>query len=137
MAMGGGRFDYTSVVIRFLFSLFFVLATYNPSGVSYFHWMLSASDLPLKLLVGLILVGVYAILIISTWRMIGWFGVSLVATTCATAGWVLWELGVVDLGSLSAFSTSVLVMLAVVFTAGISYSGAHTRLTGILHIENK
>ena len=25
----------------------------------------------------------------------------------------------------------------VVFTAGISYSGAHTRLTGILHIENK
>ncbi|BBK38993.1 hypothetical protein STAQ_40710 [Allostella sp. ATCC 35155] len=137
MAMGGGRFDYTSVVIRFLFSLFFVLATYNPSGVSYFHWVLSASDLPLKLLVGLILVGVYAILIISTWRMIGWFGVSLVATTCATAGWVLWELGVVDLGSLSAFSTSVLVMLAVVFTAGISYSGAHTRLTGILHIENK
>ena len=137
MAMGGARFDYTSVLIRFLFSLFFVLATYNPSGVSYFHWMQSAGDLPLKLLVGLILIGVYAILAISTWRMIGMFGVSLVIATCAAAGWLLWELGVVDLGSISAFSTSILVMLAVVFTAGISYSGVHTRLTGILHIENK
>ena len=43
----------------------------------------------------------------------------------------------IDLASLSAFSTSVLVMVAVVFTAGISYSGVHTRLTGILHTEGK
>ncbi|WP_374447221.1 DUF6524 family protein [Stella sp.] len=137
MAIGGGRFDYSSILIRFLFSLFFVLATYNPSGVSYFHWVQNAGDVPLKILTGLILVGIYAILVISTWRMIGAFGVALVVAACAAAGWLLWDLGVIDLGSLSAFSTSLLVMLAVVFTAGISYSGVHTRLTGILHTENK
>ncbi|WP_148071388.1 DUF6524 family protein [Allostella humosa] len=135
--MSGGRFDYTSIIIRFLFSLFFVLAAYNPSGVSYFHWMLRAGELPLKILVGLVLLGVYAILVISTWRLIGLFGISLVAAACASAGWLLWELGVVDLGSVSALFTSILVMIAVVFTAGISYSGVHTRLTGIHHIESK
>ena len=137
MGMGGGRFDYSSVVIRFLFSLFFVLATYNPSGVSFVHWVQKAGDLPLKILVGLVLLGIYAMLVISTWRMIGLFGISLVVATCAAAAWLLWELGVIDLASLSAFSTSVLVMVAVVFTAGISYSGVHTRLTGILHTEGK
>lgn len=135
--MGGGRFDYSSVIIRFLFSLFFVLATYNPSGVSYFHWIQSLSDLPLKLLVGLILLGIYAMLAVSTWKLIGGFGVALMVLVCATAGWTLWELGVIDLGSLSAVSTGFLVMLAVIFTAGMSYSGIHTRLTGLLHTQIK
>jgi hypothetical protein len=31
-----------------------VLATYNPSGVSFVHWVM-AGDLPLKILVGLVL----------------------------------------------------------------------------------
>jgi hypothetical protein len=137
MAMSGGRFDYSSVLIRFLFSLFFVLATYNPSGISYVHWLQKSGELPLKLLVGLVLVGVYAILVISTWQVIGLFGIGLVVTSCMALGWTLWEIGVVDLGSISALFTSLLVMVAVVFTAGISYSGIHSRLTGILHTEGK
>ena len=137
MSMGGGRFDYTSILIRFLFSLFFVLSAYNPSGVSYFHWLQKAGDLPLKILVGLILLGIYAMLVVSTWRMIGLFGISLVVAACSAAGWLLWELGVVDLASASSLLTAMLVMVSVVFTAGICYSGVHSRLTGILHIEAK
>ncbi len=137
MAMSGGRFDYSSVVIRFLFSLFFVLAAYNPSGISYAHWIQTSGELPLKLLVGLVLIGVYTILVIATWRMIGLFGITLVVLACGSTGWLLWELGIVDMGSVSAIFTSLLVMVAVVFTAGISYSGVHTRLTGILHTEIK
>ncbi|MGE0714231.1 MAG: DUF6524 family protein [Alphaproteobacteria bacterium] len=136
MAMSGGqRFDYSSILIRFLFSLFFVLATYNPSGVSYVHWLLREGDVALKVLCGLVLLGIYAMLALTTWRMVGPFGIALVVTTCLAAGWVCAELGVVELGNISALFTGLLVMLAVVFTAGISYSGVHTRLTGVLHIE--
>ncbi|MCC7274937.1 MAG: hypothetical protein IT561_19885 [Alphaproteobacteria bacterium] len=138
MAMSGARFDYSSVLIRFLFSLFFVLAAYNPTGVSYYHWLYRGEELlALKVFVGLVLFSIYVVLAVTTWRMMGALGIGLVAVVCAAAGWLFWELGIVDLSSVSAVLTGMLIMVAVVFTVGISYSGAHTRLAGVLHTQIK
>jgi hypothetical protein len=61
MAMVGSSLPMGFVLVRFLLSLAFVFATYNPSGYSLFHWItdVGAGVLSLKAVVGLALVMVY------------------------------------------------------------------------------
>ena len=54
-------FDVSSIVVRLSLSLTVVFGTYNPTGRSYFHWVVEGNldTLVFKTLIGLMLVGIY------------------------------------------------------------------------------
>lgn len=124
---------------RFLAALALVLSTYNPSGHSAYHWVSSAISLgefgPVHLLViGLLLAG-WAVFWIATWQSLDTLGVVLASLILGAIIWLL-----IDIGWLTADSTSAavwigLVFLAMILTIGVTWSHFWRRITGQVTIE--
>lgn len=125
---------------RFLGALVLVYGTFNPEGYSYYHWAVSPvfqgqmevarAGLPVKLLVGLILVGVWVFLVQTTRRAIGWKGALLVLAIIGTLIWALIDWHVFSPTSSRAIGHLVLVGLAIVLGLGMSWSHLSRRLSG-------
>ena len=125
---------------RFLFSLALVLATYNPSGYSYYHWMIDlGAGLPsLKVIVALILVMIYYVIfrvVFAAFRRSGLIvgGLAALLFTIELAGVVVarrsqhsWHFYFL----LSQYIT--LCAVAIVLSLGVSWSHLIERLTGQL-----
>ncbi len=125
---------------RFLFSLALVLATYNPSGYSVYHWMVDfGAGLPsLKVIVALMLVMIYYVIfrvVFAAFRRSGLIvgGLAAVLFTIELAGVVAarrsqhsWQFYFL----LSQYVT--LCAVAIVLSLGVSWSRLIERLTGQL-----
>jgi len=125
---------------RFLFSLALVLATYNPSGYSFYHWMIDfGAGLPsLKVIVALILVMIYYVIfrvVFAAFRRSGLIvgGLAALLFTIELAGVVVarrsqhsWHFYFL----LSQYIT--LCAVAIVLSLGVSWSQLIDRLTGQL-----
>ena len=66
-------FGIQGFLIRWISAMFLVLATFNPSGYSYYDWLtnLENDDWILKLLVGVVLAILYATFGLATQRSLG------------------------------------------------------------------
>ncbi len=122
-------FSYSSFLVRWLVALFMVLATYNPSGYSYVHWLMefTAELWPFKALAGLLLIVVYGLFGLATLRALGGAGIGLITLLSAAIIWVL-----ADLKLLTAFDPAMITLLAIanVLAIGVSWSHIRTRLSG-------
>ena len=50
------QFGWSGVGLRFLFAILIVFATYNPEGLSFYHWAIeNFSFEPLKVIAGIVL----------------------------------------------------------------------------------
>src|SRR6476620_3449587 len=86
---GAANFGLSGIASRILLSLFIVFATYNPSGRSFYHWVLADGPITPRILVGLLLFGTYASLLYATWELIGFAGMLLVIGICISAAYML------------------------------------------------
>ena len=125
---------------RFIAALVLVLLSYNPSGHSAYHWISSAvADSafgPLHLLlIGVLLIG-WAVYWIATWRALGTLGVALAGLVVSAIIWLLIDIGLLKLGSVSAITWVSLVGLSIVLAVGVSWSHVWRRLTGQLNVED-
>jgi hypothetical protein len=125
---------------RLVAALVLVLLTYNPSGHSAYHWISSAiADSgfgPLHLLlIGVLLIG-WAIYWIATWRALGTLGVALAGLVVSAIIWLLIDIGLLRLESMSAITWVSLVGFAIVLAVGVSWSHVWRRLTGQLNVED-
>ncbi len=130
----------TGILGRFLAALVLVYGTFNPEGYSFFHWALKPvidgpgaavrEALPLKLLVGLLLAGLWVFLLQVTRRAIGVKGALLVAAILGALVWALIDWRILQAGSSRAIAHVVLVALAVVLTLGMSWSHLSRRISG-------
>lgn len=124
-------FSYSSFVVRWLVALFLVLATYNPSGYSYVHWVLQlATDLwAFKILAGILLLVIYLLFWLATLRALGWPGIAIAAALSTAVTWAL-----ADLGALDALGPTLpmiaLIVLANVLAIGVSWSHIRQRISG-------
>lgn len=141
----GGRvvrseFTTLSFVWRFLFALFMVLVTYNPSGYSVFHWIRTAlADSSLgavHFFVGTLLLIGWSILWIATWRALETFGVLLAALAIGMLVWLLIDIGLLTPDTTSAIAWIVLVALAGLLSIGLSWSHIWRRLTGQFDVDD-
>jgi hypothetical protein len=133
-AIGQGRpFGLGAAFARLLLSLFLVLATYNPSGRSYWHWLVSDGSIGPKLLVGLVLVAVYVALVVATWEVIGFTGMFLTAAICLGGTLLLADAELLDLTNDTTVALLLCITFAVVIAVGLSFSFVFSRVTGILH----
>jgi hypothetical protein len=125
-------FSYSSFFVRWAVALFLVLATYNPSGYSYAHWLLQFTvDLwAFKALAGLLLVVVYLLFGLATLRSLGWPGIAIATALSGALTWAFADLGVLDaLGPMTPLMIAMIVF-ANVLAIGISWSHVRQRLSG-------
>lgn len=125
-------FGLDSFLVRFIFALIVVFATYNPEGTSYYHWVSEA--LPefsvIKAFIGVILLIGWIILIRATLGSLGFFGILLAGAFFGLAIWLI-----IDVLGLSTDNTRVIsyiieIMLASVLSIGVSWSHVRRRLSG-------
>jgi hypothetical protein len=126
------KFGWDSFFVRFFFAIVVVFATYNPEGVSYYHWI--AENFPtftiLKAFIGVVLLICWVILIRATKASLGLLGIILAAAFFGLAIWLI-----IDVFGLSAHNQRVIsyiieIMLASVLSIGVSWSHVRRRITG-------
>jgi hypothetical protein len=119
---------------RFVLALVVVLATFNPTQHSYFHWVRDslASDTagPVHAFIGVVLAIGWAILVIATLRSLGVLGLILACAFFGTLVWWLAEAGVLPADSASAVTWIALVCLAGVLSLGVAWGHVWRRVTG-------
>ena len=130
---GAAYFGLSGIASRILFSLFIVFATFNPSGRSFYHWVLADGPITPRILVGLILFGIYASLLYATWELLGFAGMLLVIGICVSAAFLLEQVDLISLQNPDTRWIVALTTVAVTMGWGMSYSLLFVRLTGIQH----
>jgi hypothetical protein len=130
-AQGIAMFTLASFFIRWLAITALVLATYNPSGYSYLHWLIEwqQEQLALKAAVGLIMAGLFWLMLVAAWLVLRLIGVLLLAGIALSLSLTAWQLGLVPPTSASV-QFLLLVMLATTLTFAVSYAHIRFRLTG-------
>lgn len=143
-AGSGGRrttaeFDWGSFVLRLVATLVLVLATYNPSGWSFVHWLrdgFSNQALgPEHFVAGVIILIGWVILLAATQRSMGTLGLILTAALFGGIVWLLIDFGVLQIDSVTEFTWVVLIILSVMLTIGLSWSHVWRRLTGQFEVD--
>ncbi len=136
--MASTSFSSGSFLVRWVMALVLVLATFNPTKYSYYHWVagLNGDNLPLKALAGVALLILYVIYLRASWRSIGPIGMTLAVGLFAAVLWVLIDFGLLSLSEPSAFVWVVLVILATVLAVGISWSHIRRRVSGQADIDD-
>jgi hypothetical protein len=128
------------ILLRFVSSLILVYGTFNPEGFSFFDWALeplfegqltvARQDLPLKILVGLALIGIWAFFLKTTRRSIGLKGAFLMLAIMGVLVWLLIDWHVFRPASSRAITHLVLIALTVVLTIGMAWSHISRRVSG-------
>jgi hypothetical protein len=131
------EFTALSFIWRFAASLALILATYNPSGYSFFHWVGHTESLGAEhFVVGIIIVIGWVILIAATKRALDTLGMVLGIVLLAGLVWLGIDLGVLSLDSVSAVTWVVLVCIALLLAVGLSWSHIWRRLTGQFEVDD-
>ena len=97
--MAQAEFSAGGFVIRWLVALALVLVTFNPTRWSYVNWLLAdwpGDNMPLKALAGVVLLILFVIFLLSTWRAIGALGLLLAVLFFAAVLWALIFYGWLD-----------------------------------------
>jgi hypothetical protein len=124
------RFTGLRFVVRWFLSCFLVMATYNPTGVSFFHWITSRDEdyLSLKVAVGMLLLAIYTAIWPILYTSLGPIGMFLTTMIMVTGSLVMWDYGLLDHVRPSFYPYGVLMGLATVIAVGITYSHLHLQI---------
>ncbi len=139
---GHGRkaFGFGAFALRWAGALLLVLATYNPSGYSYFHWLRDAAGQggigALHVFCGAILLAGWSVFVIATNRSLSGFGVLLGALLIGAGIWLLVETGLVRVDTTQGVVWLGLVALATLLAIGLSWSHIWRRLSGQLEVDD-
>lgn len=134
------EFDWTGFLVRLVATLVLVLATYNPSGWSFAHWVqnsFSNSGLgPEHFVVGIIVLIGWVILLTATQRSMGTFGLILEALLFGGLVWLMVDFGILSIDSVTEFTWVALIILSVMLAIGLSWSHVWRRLTGQFEVDD-
>ena len=127
-------FTFLGFVSRWLLAMFLVLATYNPSGFSYLHWIVDGSDgnWLVKIFLGFVLGIAYATFIFASLRSLGLIGMLVWGALFTSITWLLVDLGLFVPLSAGTVVTLALLIIACTMSIGVSWSYIRGRLSGQL-----
>ena len=131
------EFTSLSFVWRLLFAAVLVGATYNPAGLSYYHWVFAAVSPfgPEKAVVGLVLLVGWGIYVRATARSLGVLGILVVVAFCGSLVWLLTSRGWLSPHSSQGWAYISLGIVAVTLAIGMSWSHLRRRLSGQYDVE--
>ena len=135
--MARDHFTWLEFFVRLLIALVLVFATYNPSGYSFYHWVVP--ELPaftaLKAFAGVVLLIGWTIFIRATSRSLGAFGVILALAFFGTLFWLVTQWGLIPTNSVTAVTYIVLFVIGAVLGTGMSWSLVRRRLSGQADVD--
>jgi Family of unknown function (DUF6524) len=137
--MAKAEFSAGGFVIRWLAALALVMVTFNPTSWSYINWLLTdwpADNLPIKALVGVVLLIAFVIFLRSTWRAIGPIGLVLAGLFFAALLWVLISYGWLDPTQANLMTWVILVVIATILALGLSWSHLRRRMSGQVDVDD-
>ena len=127
---------------RLVASLFLVLVSYNPSGYSYWHWLRAAMNAepstlgPEHFVAGVLLLIGWVILLAATQRSLGFFGLMLGGALLGGVVWLLIDIGILSVATVSSATWVGLVCIALLLAVGLSWSHVWRRLTGQFEVDD-
>ena len=126
-----------SFLLRLFFALVLVSATYNPEGLSYYHWAFSTLPAfgPEQAVVGVVLLIGWVIYGRATLRSLGLLGLILVIALCASLVWLMVSWGWISPESPRAIAYISLAILALILATGMSWSHIRRRLSGQVDVD--
>jgi hypothetical protein len=119
------------MLLRVLFALAIVIATWNPTGWSYVQWALidtSTFDAT-KALVGVLLLAAWLLCIRATWVSLGLMGLVLAAVVIGVFVWWLMSMGFVSTDQRTLQWIGV-IAVGVVLGIGMGWSILRAKTTG-------
>ncbi len=122
------------ILVRMLAVLFLVMAAYNPSGYSYWHWAFHANTnyWALKIFLGMLIMFGFVFCTYATCRSLRiMLSVPLILLMGASL-WLLSDWGVVDLSEKLQRTLALESVLVVLLGTGVSFSLIRYRLSGQL-----
>ena len=127
------------LLLRFVGPLLLVLITYNPSGVSFYHWFtgaISGEGLSgIHFLSLVVLVIGWSILLVATFNALDMFGVILTAAFLGAVVWVFIDFGLLEADSANAITWIVLVCVALLLAVGLSWAHVWRKITGQVSVD--
>lgn len=133
------KFTVFDFLLRLLAALALVLLTYNPSRFSLFRWLRNAVSEgqagAVHALVAVILVIGWTIFLRTAWASLGALGLGLAGAFFAAFVWVLVDLDVLAVESMSAAIWVGLVCLSVLFAVGMSWGHWKRQASGQVEVD--
>lgn len=132
------NFGPSSVLVRFLFALILVFASFNPSGYSFFHWakdILPGVDPVLALAAIVLLIG-WVVFLRATLRSLGVIGIALTAALFGCLLWMVIDFGIVAADNINTVLYIVLVLLSAILAIGMSWSHIRRRMSGQTDVDD-
>lgn len=129
--------SWSGVFVRIALAVALVLLTYNPSGVSFFHWLTTppAGITPQKALAGIVLLIGWVICLRSAFVALGLLGLALGGALLAAIVWVLVSMKMIDVAGPGAVTWIALVIVGTILGLGLSWSLIRARVTGQVEVQ--
>lgn len=121
-----------AILVRMLAVLFLVMGTYNPSGYSYWHWVVDGPSgyWVAKLFVLFVIVSGYLVSGYATIRSLGFYlGIPFTAVIL-TLGWLAWDWGLIDMNDWFQRTLAIEAGIVMLLGIGTSFSIIRYRLAG-------
>jgi hypothetical protein len=125
-----------AILIRFLAALVLVFATWNPTGWSFFHWLIGALPNVTALLVfsGVVLLIGWFLFLHATLESLGLLGIILALAFFGTLTWLVFDLGWLSTGQ-GVLNYVILIVIAAILAVGMAWSHIWRRLSGRIEVE--
>jgi len=131
------RFSITGFAWRMAFSLLLVLATFNPAGYSFFHWVREdfPAFTPPQAVVGILLLILWIFLWRSMMQAVGTLGLALLAALTAAVVWLFVSWGWLDAADATSMTWVALIAVGIVLGIGMSWAIIRRELTGQASVD--
>ncbi|MEX0708494.1 MAG: DUF6524 family protein, partial [Woeseia sp.] len=114
------------IALRFVAALVLILATYNPSQISIYHWVRGSMGDgtlgPEHLLVVVLLMIGWTIYVVASYRSLGRLGLVLVTLFFAALIWLLIDLGWLKADSQTSVTWIILICMSALLTIGVLWA---------------
>lgn len=129
--------SWSGVLVRIVFALALVLLTFNPSGYSFYHWIVraGAGAMAVKAFAGMLLLIGWIVCLRAASVSIGMLGAVLLTALMATVVWMLISYHVIDSVGRSMLVWIGLVIAGVVLGVGLSWSLIRAKVVGQVEVD--
>jgi hypothetical protein len=129
--------SWSGVVVRLVLAMVLVLATYNPCGYSFYHWISAppAGITAVKAFASVVLAIGWIVCLRTAHVALGALGVVLVVALLATFVWLLVDARLLQANDADALTWIGLVIVGFVLGIGLSWSLIRARATGQIEVQ--
>ncbi|HIF18847.1 MAG TPA: hypothetical protein EYG50_06620 [Cycloclasticus sp.] len=136
--MRDNQFSWSSFFIRLCVACTLVFASYNPAGLSYYHWAITNIPNVTSIMAfsGLVLLIGWVVYIRATLRSLGVIGITLAVALFGTLFWMIIDWGIVSANNVVAVTYIVQVTLCLIMATGMSWSHIRRRMSGQIDADD-